>query len=352
MNREMLAAVIRKDLVLWFKNRFFAVVTVLALVAYAGIYYLLPSEIDETLEIGIFAPVAASALAAPLEEEGVLLQEYASELALKEAVIEGEVPVGVRFPDDLLSALALGERPLVDVYLSADLPQEFSDLYPILVEEWVALMAGTSMPVEFNEEILGVDKAGSLTPTRDRMLPLLAVFVLMVEVLGLSSLISEEVTTGTIQALLITPLSTEGLFTAKGIFGVGFAFIQVTLLMLVTGGLIKEPLLILVILLVSAVMVTGIAFLLASASKDMMSAMWKGMLALLILAIPAMNVLLPGLTSDWIKVIPSFYMVDAVHQVINFDASWGAVWTNLLILAAFAAVFLALGVFALRRKFR
>jgi ABC-2 type transport system permease protein len=352
MNREMLGAVIRKDLRLWFKNRYLAVITVLALFGYAFIYYLLPSQIDETIEIGIFAPEISSALAAPPEDEGIILEDYPTEAALREAVTGGDLPVGVQFPDDMLQLLASGERPSVDVYLSVDIPEEFRDLYPILIEEWVALMAGTSMPVEFNEEILGADMAGSLTPTRDRMLPLLAVFVLMVEVLGLASLISEEITTGTITALLITPLSTEGLFTAKGIFGVGFAFVQVTLLLLVTGGLIKGPLLILVILLVSAVMVTGIAFMLASASRDMMSVMWKGMLAIVILAIPAMNVLLPGLTSDWIKVIPSYYLVDAVHQVINFDASWGAVWGNVLILAAFAAGFLGLGVIALRRQFR
>ena len=352
MNREMLGAVIRKDLRLWFKNTYLAVITVLALFGYALIYYLLPSQIDETIEIGIFAPTIASALAEPLGEEGITLSEYATDAALREAIVEGDLPVGVHFPEDTLTEIALGNRPMVDVYLSADLPEEFRDLYPILIEEWVALMAGTSLLVEFNEEILGVDMAGSLTPTRDRMLPLLAVFVLMVEVLGLASLISEEVTAGTIRALLITPLSTEGLFTAKGIFGVTFAFVQVTLLMLVTGGLIKQPLLILLILFVSAIMVTGIAFLLASASKDMMSVMWKGMLAIVILAIPAMNVLLPGLTSDWIKVIPSYYLVDAVHQVVNFDAGWGAVWSNILMLAAFAAVFLLLGVAALRRQFR
>ena len=352
MNRAMLGAIIRKDLKLWFKNRYLAVITVLAIFGYALIYWLLPSQIDETIEIGIFAPAIASALAEPLGEEGVILEEYASEAALKEAVTEGEVPVGVGFPDDALRLLAQGERPIIDVYLSADLPDEFRDLYPILVEEWMAVMAGTSMPVEFNEEILGPDMAGSLTPTRDRMLPLLAVFVLMVEVLGLASLISEEVTAGTITALLITPLSTEGLFTAKGVFGVAFAFIQVTLLMLVTGGLIKQPLLILLILLVSAVMVTGIAFMIASASRDMMSVMWKGMLFIVVLAIPAMNVLLPGLTTDWIRIIPSYYLVDAVHQIVNFDASWGVVWNNVLILAAFAVVFLSLGVFALRRQLR
>ena len=352
MNRQMLGAVLMKDLRLWFKNRYFAVITVFALFGYAAIFYLLPAQIDETIEIGIFAPTISSALAAPLGEQGIVLEEFVSDAALREAIIEGDIPVGVHFPEHTLTALTLGEKPTVDVYLSADLPEEFSDLYPILVEEWVALLVGNSLPVEFNEEILGVDMAGSLIPTRNRMLPLLAVFVLMVEVMGLASLISEEVTTGTIKALLITPLSTEGLFTAKGIFGAGFAFVQVTLLMLVTGGLIKQPLLILLILLVSAVMVTGIAFMVASASKDMMSVMWKGMLVILILAIPALNVLLPGLATDWIRIIPSFYLVDAIHQVVNFDASWGAVWSNVLILAAFAVVFLGLGVMGLRRQFR
>ena len=76
------------------------------------------------------------------------------------------------------------------------------------------------------------------------------------------------------------------------------------------------------------------------------------MFFIVVLAIPAMNVLLPGLTTDWIKIIPSYYLVDSVHRIMNFDATWGAVWSNILILAAFAVVFLSLGVFALRRQFR
>ncbi len=352
MNWRMLAAVIRKDLRLWFRNRFLAVVTLLALVAYAVMYYLLPSEIDETIEIALYGPAIAASVTEPMQEEGLILAEFTSEADLRQAVAEGEYPVGVRFPDDLLALLADGQRPVVEVYLSAELPEGFRDIYPILVEEWVAVIAGSSMPVEFDEQVLGPDMAGSITPTRDRMLPMLAVFVLMVEVLGLASLISEEVTAGTIRGLLVTPLSTEGLFAAKGIFGVGFAFLQVALLMLVTGGLITQPLLILLILLISAVMVTGIAFLLASVSRDMMSVMSKGMLAIVLLAIPAFNVLLPGLTTNWIKVIPSYYLVDAVHRVVNLEADWGVVSSNVLILAGFAAGFLFLGVLALRRQFR
>jgi ABC-2 type transport system permease protein len=84
----------------------------------------------------------------------------------------------------------------------------------------------------------------------------------------------------------------------------------------------------------------------------MMSVMGWGVLAILILVIPSLNIALPGLVTGWIKLIPSFYLVDTVHQVINFGAGWADVGGNLLILLAFSLAFLALGVLALRRKFR
>lgn len=56
MNGQMIGALLRKDLVLFFSNRFFALVTVLALVFYAVIYYAMPGTVDETLEMAIYAP--------------------------------------------------------------------------------------------------------------------------------------------------------------------------------------------------------------------------------------------------------------------------------------------------------
>ena len=80
-------------------------------------------------------------------------------------------------------------------------------------------------------------------PPGSEWLPLFAVLVLMVECLGLASLIAAEVEQGTIRALLVTPLSLRGLFVAKTLFGSLFAFVQAVLLLAVTGGLVREPLL-------------------------------------------------------------------------------------------------------------
>jgi len=56
MTRKLVTTLVVKDLTLFFRNRFFAFITVLALVFYVLVYYLLPGSVDELLEIGFYAP--------------------------------------------------------------------------------------------------------------------------------------------------------------------------------------------------------------------------------------------------------------------------------------------------------
>lgn len=89
MNPSVLLVLLRKDLRLFFANRFFALVTGLALVAYVGMYYLLPAGVDETLEIGWVNPGLPARFADELEGEGVILHSYADAAALRAAVAAG-----------------------------------------------------------------------------------------------------------------------------------------------------------------------------------------------------------------------------------------------------------------------
>lgn len=351
---HLIRALIQKDLTLFFRNRFFALVTVLGLVAWSAIYFLMPRTVDEVLEIGIVAPglppAALEALAE--EEEGLIIRDVGSEAALKEAMLDGDYHVGAVLPADFLERIVAGARTPVQLYFTSDLPQDLHEAYVILFREWAFLLAGKPLKIEATEEVLGIDMSGEQIPPRKRMLPLLAVLVLMVETMGLSSLISGEFVTGTAHALLITPMRLLDLYVGKGITGVGMAFVQATLLITITGGLSKQPVLILAALLLGSVLVTGIGFLIASAGRDLMSVLGWGVLAVLLLSIPALGVMFPGLISSWIKVIPSYYLVDTVHRVMNFGAGWSDVWTNLLILLGFSLAFFSLGIVTMRRKLR
>jgi ABC-2 type transport system permease protein len=352
MNLRLMFALIRKDVQLYFSNRFFALITLLGLVVYIVIYFLLPTTVDDSLALGLYAAEMPPALESLLTEGEVSLYRAGTVEALQEAVLDGVVPVGFVFPDDLPAQLLRGEQATVQLLLSPDLPPEFAEMYEAILHEFAFSISGQPLNIEVTEVVLGPDMAGGQIAPRQRLLPLLAVAVLMVECLGLASLVSAEVEAGTIQALLVTPLTMAGLFVGKGLFGTLFAFVQAALLVSVTGGLRHEPLLILAVLLIGAALVTGVAFLIASVARDLVSVMGWGMLAILLLLLPSFTILVPGLASNWIRLIPSFYLADTIYRTVNFGASWGDAAQSLVLLLAYATALMALGVVVLKRRFR
>lgn len=352
MNVRIVCALIGKDLKLYFSNRLFGVLTVLGLVSYIAIYFLLPGTVDETLELGLYTARMPPAFEALLAEGEVQFYRSQSVQALREAVEHGDVPAGYAFPDDLMTQLSRGEGVTVQLFVSYLVPAEFVEMCEVILHELAFAISGQGLNIDATEIVLGPDVAGQQVAPRQRMLPMLTVFVLMVECLGLASLIAAEVETGTLQALLVTPLTTIGLFAGKGVFGTLFAFVQAVLLIGITGGLAHQPLLILTALLFGAALVTGVAFLIASTGRDLMSVMGWGTLGILLLVLPAFTALVPGATSPWIRLIPSYYLVDTIYRTIGFGASWGDVAHNLIVLLLYAAAFMALGVVVLRRKFR
>lgn len=344
-------ALVRKDLTLFFRNLFFALITFVGVAVYIAAYFLMPQAVDETLELGVYSAALPEAVLKLLDAEEVGYQVFASDAALRAAILDGDMPAGLVFPPDLMEQLLAGQKPRVDVYLAAGSPPEVRDVYVVVVKGMALAMSGQPLNIEANEITLGPDMAGQQIAPRDRMRPLLAVFVIVMETIGLATLIADEVQGGTLRALLVTPMDVRDLFVAKGIMGVGMTFVQAVLVMGVTGGLRQSPGLMLVTLLLGAVMATSIGFLMASVSRDMMSSIGWGILAMVILAIPAFGVLFPGTVTAWGKALPSYYLIDTIHRVANFAAGWGEVWPNLLILAGISGLFLWAGVAVLRRKF-
>jgi len=351
MNLGIIGALVAKDLSLFFRNRFFALITVLGLVVYMVIYFIMPKTVNESLEIGLYAPVVLPAFE-QMQGEGLEIERVESEELLKEGVTEGQYVAGIALPADIIEDFMSGQKPKISVYFAPDVPEEIKDAVEVLIRELAYQQTGQALTIEIREEILGPDLAGMQIPPRDRMRPLFAVLLIMMETFGMANLISEEVERRTINALLVTPVTVKELFTAKGITGVSLAFVQAALFMAIIGGMSRQPLIILVALLLGAVLVTGVGFIIAALGKGFMSVLAWGMVILIILFIPAFGVMFPGAVTGWIKVIPSYYLVDTVHRVSNFGAGWGDVWYNLLVLLGSDLALVWIGIMALRRRFR
>jgi ABC-2 type transport system permease protein len=351
MNFGTIRALLVKDFSLFFRNRFYTLITILGIVAYAAIYFVLPGSVNEELEIGLFAPVIPPVFEL-IQEEGLKFEMFETEEALIEAVTEGEYAAGVALPADIMDKFNSGQKPRITLYFPADAPEEVTDAVRVMIRELAYLQTGQPLAIEVSAEILGRDMLGAQIPQRDRMRPLFAVIILMIETLGLANLISEEVEHGTAQALLVTPVRVQDLFLAKGLLGVSLAFGQAVLFMTIVGGMSSQPFIILAALLLGGMLATGTGFLIASLAKDMMSVMAWGMVAVIIFMVPTFGIMFPGATSGWVKAIPSFYLADTIHQATNFGAGWGDIWQNLLILAGFNFVIVWGGIMALRRKFQ
>jgi ABC-2 type transport system permease protein len=338
MNLKRVGALVAKDTVLYFSNRFVAVITVLGFALYLLVYFLMPSTVDETLRIGLYAP------GLPVHqqsEQGLEATVLPSAAEVRGGVLEG------RFAAGLALEAATGR---VTAWLPAEAPVELRESIGILAAELALALTGHPLPVRFEEEVIGPDMTGRQVPPRDRLRPLIAVFLLLVEMLGLANLITDEVERRTLTALRVTPMTVGEFYLGKGIVGVGLAFVQSVLYLGIVGGLRSHPLLLVAALLLGSMLVTSAGFLLASVGHDFFSIMGWGILVMVAFAFPTFTVLFPGSLSGWVKAIPSYWLVDIVNRVTGYGAGWAQTGGSLLALLGFDAALAAAGIAALNLK--
>jgi ABC-2 type transport system permease protein len=352
MGGGVFLALFRKDLLLLFRNPTVTVVPTVFLALFIVLYFFLPSTVDEEL---IFAthgsPLPPAFVAELAEEDGVRLTELERVEELRQGVEDGDYMMGIVFPPDLLTRIAAGERPVVEAVFAPGVLPEMKTAGAGLVEQMVFMLQGTPLEVVHDESaVLGPDMTGKQIPTRDRLLPIIALFIILVEVMGLAILIVDEFQAGTVTALRATGTPMSAFLSAKALTGISLAFLQAVLLLAITGAITAGPLLLLTGLLLGSLLVCGLGFLIAAPSNSMMTVFAWGSLAMLVLFLPGLNTIFPGMMTGWVKIIPSHYLADLMHRVVHFDASWSQLWGHLLILLGFDLGFLALGTLALKRR--
>jgi len=124
MNWRITGALVAKDVTLFFRNRFFALISILGIVAYVVIYFVMPRQVDETLEIGLYAPVIPPPFLELMEAEGIIIQNMDSEAAMKEAMLAGDFFVGVVLPADTMEKIAAGQKGTIHIYFTSDFPDD------------------------------------------------------------------------------------------------------------------------------------------------------------------------------------------------------------------------------------
>ncbi len=401
----LLLAILKKDIRVYSRNMIYIFLTVLSLVFFVAIFWLVPDTVDEDITLGItpslstllsegreslqahgVSPQFLEELAeveSAFDEEGFILVEFEKEEPLRKAV-SGELEVyltgqgqfitlepdsdqqapddaskinldiGMSFPYTFLSDALLGEQSTVIVFADAAVPEEIKGAMQGLIREIAFQLAGQELPVELPDEetiILGHDRLGDQISMQARMRPLIAFFIMMMETFSLASLISNEVLQRTVTALTVTPMRIWHFLLAKTIFGTALAMSQAVIILLFVRAFTVEnwPLLLLIVLL-GSLLFTAVAMLVGAAGKDFIGQLMFSMLFIIPLMIPAFAVLFPGSAATWVRMLPSYPIVRLLYDVTIHGSLWSDSINSIAYAVLWGIVLFGVGLFVLRRK--
>ena len=158
------------------------------------------------------------------------------------------------------------------------------------------------------------DRVGDQVPFREKIRPLFAVLALVVETFALSSLIATEIQARTVTAVLVSPTRVSDFLAAKGILGAGTS-LRASRAPVAHHRLVRQPAgHPAVRALVGRGVGDRLGLIAGAAGKDFIETLFYGMAFMIPLMIPAIAVLFPGTAAVWVKILPSYGLVQAVVQ--------------------------------------
>jgi ABC-2 type transport system permease protein len=361
----IIRAIVAKDLREYARDRVWMVLTPVMLVAFVGLFWILPTTVEETVTVGIYQrglDALVDQLAAG-QEQGLAVVEYESPAALQAAVEaretvrvgarEASLTMGIAFPDDLVAAVREGRSTTVTLYIDSAVPSEFQTALEGFVREIAYSLAGDELPVTEPDQatvILGEDRVGDQVSFQERMRPLFAFFVLLTESIALAGLIAVEVQARTAKAIVATPASVADLLAAKGTTGMILALSQTLILLAFMGSFGHEPLLLVTAVVLASIMMSGVGMIAGSFGRDFMTTLFSSVVLIVPLAVPAFAVLFPGSASLWVQALPTYGVIDTLVGVTSYRMTWSGAVGNLALAAAWCVAVFAAGWWLLKRR--
>lgn len=358
-----IVSIVKKDLNQVFRNRFVAVISVIVIIAFAVVYYLLPSGVNESFKLGFHLEIDENAPRGfPLLEDregvsrkisssssgeaegGLELQWAESTDELKRMVEEEIVSAGV-------SLVITSSEPELVLYVSSKTPREITEASEAIAVEIGYALIGYQPPAEFQATVIGRDMAGNQIPMRDKLRVMLLVFVFLLELYGLGNLLMEEIQRKTAEAVLVTPVTLADFISAKAVTGILIAFSQGLLLALLLQAISGSTWLAIIVLMVlGAAMTVGLAFIMGAVSKDFISMVMVSLIPFIALIIPGLVVLDPCFSSPLLKAIPTYYLVEPMNGVLNYGLPLSDFTSSIIYLLLFTAGFFLIGFVILKRR--
>ncbi|MFC2070514.1 ABC transporter permease [Chloroflexota bacterium] len=282
-----------------------------------------------------------------VEHDSIVYREYNSIAEMEEAVESGSVDMGIVLPDGFDSAVQQGQKTELSAYVWGESLAKDRVILSVTIADLLRELAGQEVPVEIESITLGDEV---IIPWSDRLLPLI---VLMAVFIGgifvpATSVINEK-EKKTLNALVVTPVSIEDVFLAKGLFGIILSIFIGVVVLLLNQAFGTHPLLLVLLLALGAIMAAEIGLICGALIKDFTTlfAIWKS--GGILLFGPAIIYMFPQIP-QWIgRIFPTYYLLEPIITISQQGGSWADIAVNVFILIGIDVVLIGLVTLTLRK---
>jgi len=289
-----------------------------------------------------------------------IVGEVHSDRELQSAIVSGQAKVGIKIPPDYSSNLVNGRQAQVQVVIDGS--ESTTALQALNSSQQLGFLKSLAIeglsPAEFKIDIRprllfnpNLESANFFVPG------LIGIILQLVTVFLTAFAIVRERERGTLEQLLVTPVSKGGLILGKLLPYTVIGFGQTVVVLLLMVFLFRVPVsgsvtLLLILSLLFLIPALGIGIVISTFAKNQGEAMQMSLMSMLPSFLLSGFVFpresMPLIIYLISFLIPATYYLEILRGIILRGAGIAALWDEALVLAAFGVLFMALS--ALRFK--
>lgn len=356
MNFGVLSAITRKDVVDAIRNRYLLTALVTPLFVALLFRFLLPGVNSRDLFTVMVHDAGSSTLISELRKTPQIKVVDAGSADVMATEVEKRDAVGgLVVPANFDADVTAGKQPELAVYLNNKKSTFEQTAFRRVLTQQVRSLVKQTEParvkwIEIDQET-SAQTDGRGLGLEQMLLPLLLILTFgMTGALVVPLLLVEEKEKRTLDFLLSSPASLKEIVASKTLTGVVYSVLIAGLLLYLNRSLVGNWPLTLLTIGLGLVFVVAIGLLMGSLLENTMQVNTWASSILLVLLVPSFPSLgLPGFLETAIKIIPTYYLTEALKISLGGSTS-SRIWLHLAVLLGCTVIAFLAAVWALHRR--
>jgi len=358
MSWRAVLAIARKDMLDAVKNLYILSSLVLPIVL-SILFRLAFASPGQNLNstVVIYDPDGSS-LSAALRAVPDLVVIDAPSLEVLPAEVDRQAVAGLAVPEDFDAALKAGRKPALAVYINRGHGGGEIAYFERLLDQQIRAIAGQEPPVRLDVTNVGQGALGTtlgaLNVDAFLLTMLLVLSVTMAGVFAVPTLLVEEKEKHTLEVLLVSPASPADVVLGKGLVGLAYCALGCLALIVLNNGWQGAWPLTTATLLVGSAFAVLVGLLIGGIFRTSSQVNTWSSLVMMVLILPTWLVSTGSSSplSAVLRVIPTFYLTEALGATLAGSPDPGRLALDLAILGACSVLALAGVVWLVRREDR